>query len=146
MSPILDYGVYDKSGKAVGIINNNDEYRIVMRVKFNEHIDSPIFAMGIKDRKGCELCGANTNEYKVATGSFDAGDIATVEFAQSIPLAVDTYTVSFGCTRFDAAGNLEVFDRHYDALFLDVTSDRKSIGILDIKTKISIKQKEKEVL
>ena len=138
---IIDYGVFDLDGNIQTVINNNDEYLIKMKVKFNRDIEEPIFAISVKDIKGLELAGVNTKEYKTKTGSYKKGDIVTVEFKQSIPLNPDKYTLSFGCTKFNSKGDLEVFDRKYDAIFLEVLGYRACLGLLDLKTEINVKNR-----
>ncbi len=135
---IIDYGIFDLDDNIQTTINNNDEYIIKMKVQFNEDIEEPIFALSVKDVKGLELAGANTKAYKKKTGSFKKGDIATVEFKQSIPLNPEKYTISFGCTKFNQKGDLEVFDRKYDAIFIEILGYRECLGLLDLKTKIEI--------
>ena len=135
---IIDYGIFDNNGDFQTTINNNDEYIVKMKIKFNEFIDEPIFAMSIKDFKGLELGGANTNSYKVLTGTYEKGQEVIVEFKQTFPLAPEKYTLSFGCTTFNPNGDLEVFDRKYDALFIEIISHRDCLGIIDLKSEINI--------
>lgn len=137
---IIDYGVFDLQDNIQTVINNNDEYVIKMKVKFNEDIEEPIFALSIKDIKGLELAGTNTKVYKTKTGNFKKGDEVIVEFKQSIPLNPDRYTLSFGCTKFTKKGDLEVFDRKYDAIFLEILGYRECLGLLDLKTEINVKR------
>jgi len=137
---IIDYGVFDLQDNIQTVINNNDEYVIKMKVKFNEDIEEPIFALSIKDIKGLELAGTNTKVYKTKTGNFKKGDEVIVEFKQSIPLNPDRYTLSFGCTKFTEKGDLEVFDRKYDAIFLEILGYRECLGLLDLKTEINVKR------
>ena len=137
---IIDYGIFDVNNNFLTTINNNDEVVIKMKVKFIEQIDEPIFAMSIKDFKGLELCGANTFAYKKITGTYEKGDIVIVEFKQVLPLAPDKYTLSFGCTKLDHNGNLEVFQRKYDVMFVEVLANRDCLGVFDIKTQIELKK------
>ena len=109
-----------------------------MKVQFNELIDEPIFAISVKDFKGLELGGSNTKAYKVLTGTYQKGDIVIVEFKQIFPLAPEKYTLSFGCTKFNENGDLEVFDRKYDALFVEIISYRDCLGVIDLKSEINI--------
>ena len=136
---IIDYGIFSMNGEYKQTINNEDEYSIKMKVKFNKDIYNPIFALSIKDFKGLEIAGANTDVYKVETGEYKKGQIITVEFNQTIPLAPDRYTISFGCTRFDENGNLQVFDRKYDIIIFEVTATRGCLGVIDLKTDIIVK-------
>ena len=135
---IIDYGITDLNGEHQTAINNQDEYIVKIKVKFNKDIEEPIFAMSIKDFKGLELGGVNTKAYKKTTGTYKKGDIATVEFKQVFPLSPEKYTFSFGCTRFNKNGDLEVFDRKYDAFFVEITSYRDCLGLIDLKSEINI--------
>ncbi len=135
---IIDYGIFDEHNNFVTNINNAEEITIKAKIKFNEMIDEPIFAMSFKDFKGLELCGVNTYAYKKITGTFNKGDIAVVSFKQIVPLAPEKYTISFGCTKFDNNGNLEVFDRAYDAIFIEILSNRDCLGLIDLKTDIEV--------
>lgn len=135
---ILDYGIFDDNGDYQTTLNNNQEYTVKMKVKFNEEIDEPIFALSIKDFKGLELGGVNTRAYKKITGLYEKDEVAIVEFKQSFPLAPEKYTLSFGCTKFTPNGDLEVFDRKYDALFIEIIAYRDCLGLIDLKSEIDI--------
>lgn len=135
---ILDYGIFDDNGDYQTTLNNNQEYTIKMKVKFNEEIDEPIFAMSIKDFKGLELGGVNTKAYKKITGLYEKGETVIIEFKQSFPLAPEKYTLSFGCTKYTSNGDLEVFDRKYDALFIEIIAYRDCLGLIDLKSEINI--------
>lgn len=137
---ITDYGVFDMAGRPTGSINSDENVKIIMRVKFNEHIDDPIFAIGFKNVKGVELCGINTFAYKTETGSFEPGDTAEIEFVQKIPLATDTYSVSFGCTKFADDGTLEIFARHYDAIFINISARKNAVGLFDLESAITVRR------
>lgn len=135
---ILDYGIFDDNGDYQTTLNNNQEYTVKMKVKFNEEIDEPIFALSIKDFKGLELGGVNTKAYKKITGFYEKGETAIIEFKQSFPLAPEKYTLSFGCTKYTTNGDLEVFDRKYDALFIEIIAYRDCLGLIDLKSEINI--------
>jgi len=141
---IIDYGIFDTQGEYQTTINNQDEYVVKMKIKFNELIDEPIFALAIKDFKGLELGGSNTKAYKVLTGTYQKGDIATIEFRQVFPIAPEKYTLSFGCTCFNQNGDLEVYDRKYDALFIEIIAYRDCLGIIDLKSEINITRSKDE--
>jgi len=135
---IIDYGIFDKNGENKQVINNDDEYLVKVKIKFNKEIDEPIFAMSLKDFKGLELCGCNTKEYKVLTGTYKKGDVAVVEYRQSFPLAPERYAFSLGCTYINHNGDLIVYDRKYDAFFIEIVANRPCLGIIDLKTKINV--------
>ena len=137
---IIDYGVFDENGNIVTTINNDDEYIIKMKVQFNQTIENPIFAFGIKDVRGIDLCGMNTDIQKIKTGKYKKGDIVIISFKQVIPLAPRKYMISFGCSKYTKDGELEVFSRRYDALFIDIVNKRFTSGLFDLKTKIEIEK------
>ncbi len=140
---IVDFGIFDINNNYLTTINNDEEVIVKMKVKFNETIDEPIFAMSFKDFRGLEICGVNTLAYKKLTGTYEKGDIAIVEFKQSLPLAPDKYAISFGCTKLDHNGNLEVFQRKYDVMLVEVLANRDCLGVFDIKTQIELKKGNK---
>ena len=64
-----------------------------------------------------------------------------VEYRQTLPLMPERYAFSFGCTKYNDSGELDVFDRKYDAIIIEIISnERGSLGLLDLKTKFEIKR------
>lgn len=137
---ILDYGIFNLNGDYCTNINNDEEYIVKIKVKFNKVIEEPIFAISVKDFKGLELGGANTKANKQPTGTYKKDEVVTVAFKQSFPLAPEKYTLSFGCTCFNHNGELVVFDRKYDAMFIEITSHKECLGVIDLKSEIRIER------
>lgn len=137
---IVDFGMFNLKGESIASVYNSDEVIIKMKVKFNEDIDEPIFAITIKDFKALDFCGANTIVNEMSTGSYKAGDVIVVEFKQKIPIQQNKYTLSFGCTKIDYNGNLEVFQRKYDALLIEICSYKEVLGLAKMNSEISIKK------
>lgn len=133
---IYDYGIFDTEGNPVITINNEKEVSVKMKIEVQEPIEDPIFAMTFKDIKGTELCGTNTMLFRMATGKYQKGDKILVEFTQQVPLAPGRYTISFGCTKYNMNGELEVYQRRYDALFVEVVSNREAVALFDLDSKI----------
>lgn len=134
---IYDYGIFDCNGKYALSVNNNEKVSIKMKVQVNEDIEDPIFALTFKDIKGMELCGTNTIVYRMATGKYKKGDKILVEFEQKVPLAPNKYTISLGCTKYSMNGELMVYQRRYDVLFVEVVSDRECVAMFDLDSKIT---------
>ena len=66
-----------------------------------------------------------------------------VEFIQKLPLAPNKYTLSFSCTHINAKGELEILNRKYEALLIEIMSNKECVGIAKLDTKINIiKNKE----
>ncbi len=135
---VIDYGVFDENGNYLNSIENDKEVILKSKVIFEEEIKEPIFTMTIKDFNGLEMTGTNSMYEKIATGTYSKGDIATVEFKQKINLAPGKYTLSFSCTHINAKGELEALSRKYEALLIEVMSNKDCVGMMRIDSKISI--------
>ena len=142
---IIDYKILNSNNQEIKVFENDEEVTIRLKIKFNEDIKEPIFAVAIKDFKGLELISTNTMvEYK-ETGNYKKGEEAIVEFRQTIPLTPNKYAISFGCTKINEKGELEVYDRKYDALLIELMSKKAIGGIVEMKTKINISKEEENV-
>lgn len=137
---IEEYKILNYKGEEVKIIENDEEVTIRLKIKFNEDTKNPIFAVSVKDFKGLELLGTNTMLENIETGNFKKGEEVIVEFNQKIPLAPERYALSFGCTRINEEGELEVYDRKYDAILIEVISKKPIVGLVNMDTKIEIKK------
>ncbi|MCI8362376.1 MAG: ABC transporter ATP-binding protein [Clostridia bacterium] len=142
---IIDYKIINSNNQEIKVFENDEEVTIRLKIKFNEDIKEPIFAVAIKDFKGLELISTNTMvEYK-ETGNYKKGEEAIVEFTQTIPLTPNKYAISFGCTKINEKGELEVYDRKYDAILIELMSKKAIGGIVEMKTKINISKEEENV-
>ena len=94
--------------------------------------------MTVKDFKGLDIVGTNTLQEKMVTGTFEKGDTAIIEFRQKLSLAPNKYTLSFSCTHYNAKGELEVLSRKYDALLIDISSDKDCVGLFRLDSNITI--------
>ena len=138
---VIDYGVFDENDEFLNMIDNEKEVILKSKIKFNETIDNPIFTMTIKDFNGIEIVGTNTMNEKIYPGKFEKGDTVTVSFKQKLPLAPNKYTLSFSCTHINAKGELEVLNRKYEALLVEIISSKDCVGFLRIDPKIVINKK-----
>lgn len=135
---VIDYGIFDENGKYLNIIDNEKEVILKSKIKFNKDIDNPIFTMTIKNFNGIEIAGTNSMIEKIYPGKFIKGDIAIAEFRQKLPIAPGPYTLSFSCTHINSKGELEVLNRKYEALLIEVISSKDCVGIVNLDTKINI--------
>ena len=142
---VIDYGVFDENNKYLSFIDNDKTVVLKSKIKFNEEIDNPIFTMTIKDFNGVEIAGTNTMIEKIYPGKFQKGEIAEVEFKQKLPIAPNKYTLSFSCTHINANGELEVLNRKYEALLIEIISSKDNVGLVKLDTKIDIKRVQEEV-
>lgn len=139
---VIDYGIFDTDRKYLTIIDNEKEVILKSKIKFNKEIDNPIFTMTIKNFNGVEVAGTNTMIEKIYPGKFQKGDIVEVEFIQKLQLAPNKYTLSFSCTHINAKGELEVLNRKYEALLIEIMSNKECVGIAKLDTKINVIREE----
>ena len=135
---VVDYGIFDVNGNYAMAIENDKEIILKSKIRFNEDVKDPIFTMTLKDFKGLEICGTNTLIEKVITGNYKKGDVIIAEFRQILNVAPGKYTLSFSCTHFDHKGELEVLNRKYDALLVEVLSMKNTVGLMNLESKITI--------
>lgn len=135
---VIDYGIFDINNNFISVIENDKEVVLKSKIWFKEDVSDPIFTMTIKDFQGLEVCGTNTLIEKIATGKYKKDDVVEVQFRQRINIAPGKYTLSFSCTHFNEKGELEVFDRKYDALLVEVLSSKDTVGIVSLDSNISI--------
>ena len=138
---VIDYGMFDLDGNYLNVLENDKEVMLKSKIVFNEDVKDPIFTMTVKDFKGLEMCGTNTLIEKIATGNYNKGDVVEVEFKQKISIAPGKYTLSFSCTHFNHRGELEVLNRKYDALLIEVLSTKDTVGLLRLDSDIHIIKK-----
>lgn len=134
---IVDYGIKDKNGNMSNVIEKNDEFTIMFKVRFDESIDNPIFAVTIKDLKGTEITGTNTMYEKIDTGKVKKGEFRSVLFTQKMNLQGGDYLVSLGCTGFKS-GEFTVYHRLYDVFDITVVSDKNTVGYYDMNSNVVV--------
>ena len=134
---IIDYGILDYNNSPSAIINYNDDFQVVMKVKFFEVLYAPIFAYTLKDHKGLEITGTNTSMKHVHTGTYQDGGVISIVFKQKANLQIGKYILSLGCVNINADG-IEVYDRIYDAILFEVIGANQMVGFFDLGSEILI--------
>ena len=138
---VIDYGVFDSDRNYLTVVDNEKEVVLKSKIKFNKEVDNPIFTMTVKNFNGVDVAGTNTMIEKIYPGKFKKDDVVEVEFIQKLPLAPNKYTLSFSCTRINAKGELEVLNRKYEALLIEIISSKNCVGMVKLDTKINIIKK-----
>lgn len=135
---VIDYGMFDLKGRPISAFDNSETVILKSKIKFNEAVSDPIFTVTVKDFHGNDIAGTNTEIEKVLTGSFKKGDVVVCEFRQKIPVAAGKYTLSFSCTKYNLKGELEVLNRKYDALLIEVMTTKNTVGIIRLDSNIKV--------
>jgi teichoic acid transport system ATP-binding protein len=134
---IIDFCLLNEKSEITNYLEKGEFCTFKMKVQFNKTIKEPIFAMTIKDKKGTEIVGTNSQCERVETGITEKGSIIEVEFAQNIFLQGGEYLVSYGCTGY-INDDFVVYHRLYDIYKVTIFAAKNTVGYYDMNTKMTI--------
>jgi len=134
---IIDFGLFDEKGEATNLLLKGEYFTIKEKIRFHEEIPAPIFTYTIKDRKGTELTGTNTMYEMTDVPPAKPGDVYEVEFKQKMTLQGGDYLLSMSCTSFEG-GVHTVYHRLYDVASITVISNKNTVGVFDMESKVSV--------
>ena len=137
---IIDYGVFDSNDKLSSVIVKGENFSIKERILMKEKIDNPIFTFTIKDKRGTDITGTNTMFESIDTGIGEKGNIYEVSFSQNMNLQGGEYLLSMSCTSF-SDNQFVVHHRMYDILSITVISNKNTVGVYDMNSKIKVIKK-----
>ena len=137
---IYDFGVLDKDGRLTNLVLKGETFTIKERIRFNGHVEAPIFTYTFRDKKGNDLTGTNTMFENAKVDSADAGDEYEVAFSQRMDLQGGEYLLSMSCTGFEQ-GELVVYHRLYDILNFTVISNKNTVGVYDMNSVVDVRKK-----
>ena len=138
---IIDFCILDSDNKPNTVLDFNSKFLIYMQVEFFEDIDNPIFAFTLKDAKGLEITGTNTTMKSISSDSYKKGESICITFKQNANIQLGKYALSLGCVNVNE-GEIEVYQRIYDAIFFDVVGSEQMVGFYDLLSDIKIERIE----
>ena len=138
---ILDFGVLDKDGRPSNVLLKGEEFSIKERIVFHDDIAAPIFTFTIKDKRGMDLSGTNTLFEGKEIPAVKKGDEYFCTFTQRMNLQGGEYLLSISCTGFEE-GEHTVYDRKYDITSITVLSNKNTVGIYDMESKVTLERHE----
>ncbi len=133
---IIDFAVCDDKDVIATSILKGREYSIKMKIQFYQDVKAPIFAFKLRDIKGVELTGTNTELENCVLESASAGQIVTVRFRQRMTLQGGQYLLSITCSGYEDQG-LAAHHRLVDVCNVHVLSDRNTVGIFDSESTVT---------
>jgi len=134
---IVEIGIESSDKKTSHTFIHGQPCRFWFKTLFHETVENPITAFTIKDVKGFDLSGTNTLFKDVKIGTVQKGEVLLTEFRQRMMLNAGGYLLSFGCAGFEDEEYV-VYDRRYDVITLEVVSERSSVGMFDLDSKIKV--------
>ena len=138
---ILDFGVLDKDGRPSNVLLKGEKFSIKERIVFHDNIAAPIFTFTIKDKRGMDLSGTNTLFEGKEIPAVKKGDEYYCTFTQGMNLQGGEYLLSISCTGFEE-GEHTVYDRKYDITSITVLSNKNTVGIYDMESKVTLERHE----
>ena len=138
---IYDFGIFDHEGKLGNILVKGESFTIKERIRFHAEIAAPIFTFTIKDKRGMDLTGTNTLFEGENIPPVKAGDEYLCSFTQKMNLQGGEYLLSISCTGFEG-GEHTVYDRKYDITSITVLSNKNTVGIYDMESKVTLERHE----
>lgn len=135
---IVECYVTDENGVRATAILKGTKFTVHMKVKVNDHIPAPIFALSFKDIRGTEITGTNTMAEKAFLDCVEPGQVKEITFTQKMSLQGGEYLLSFGVTGYNG-NNFEVYHRLYDVINITVVSDKNTVGFYDMDSKTVVK-------
>ncbi len=132
--------VTDENGVETTTLMKGASFTVHMEVKFNEALPAPIFALSIKTPKGTEVTGTNTMFEKTFLSPVKKGEKYEATFTQKMDLQGGEYLLSFGLTGYEG-DVFKVYHRLYDALAINVISEKNTVGYFDMNSKVSVTRK-----
>lgn len=130
----------DVDGRRINVVEAGTPFHWCYRVKFNEDIDKPIFAMMLKTREGITLYGVDTTHLDMEIKPSRAGDTVNIQFSLTNTLAPGVYYLNCG-VRIQTANGVEFLSRRVDSAILRVTTGPAStaaLGLVELGAKLSL--------
>ena len=132
----------DLDGNHINVIDSGMPFRWCYHVKFNEDVESPIFAMMLKTREGVAIYGTTSSQADIGSNSFSAGEQLVVSFKLENHLAPGVFYLNCG-VRIDTNNGMEFLSRRIDSGILRVTSSHETTtetGLTEMKAQLAIRR------
>ena len=139
----LDFGTLDQRGNVTNLLLKGEEFTIREVVRFHASLEQPIFTYTLRDKKGTDLSGTNTMFEGSEIQPVRAGDCYQVEFRQRMTLQGGEYLLSMSCTGYEN-GEHVVYHRLYNVASLTVISNKNTVGVFDMESKVSVRLQRAE--
>jgi lipopolysaccharide transport system ATP-binding protein len=132
----------DVNGRRINVVEAGTPFRWCYRVRFNQDVDKPIFAMMLKTREGIALYGVDSTLLGNAPSKARVGELLDVTFDLANVLAPGVYYLNCG-VRIHNASDVEFLCRRVDSEIMRVTASpisTVSTGVVEMGARLSIHQ------
>lgn len=137
---IYEFDILDEKICSKNAFISGEAIIVKYKVKFNENIKNPIYAMTIKTKSGLEIYGTNTMYEQFQFESVKKGEIKEVEFSiKNLNLGIGDYFISLGVVEM-LDSNISPIDRRYDVINFKMIPSDKSFGLINLNSNIKVKK------
>lgn len=131
---IIDWGIFNSSNQLLYKIDAELETTLRIWLKANCQVEHVCASFFLKDIKGREIAGINTDQASHPIGPMSPNQTCSVTFRQKFPLPNGNYILSFGCSGTNPKEKVEAFHRIYDILLIEVVNHKTFIGEFDLQS------------
>lgn len=122
---IISCWLEDIYGRRINVIESGAPFCWCYRVRFNDDVSRPIFAMMIKTREGISIYGIDSEMLGAETGDFKNGELVDVRFHLNNVLAPGIYYLNCG-VKAHLQNGFNFLSRRVDSAILRVTRGNKA--------------------
>lgn len=138
---IVSCWLEDSDRQRINVVESGTPFHWYYRVRFNQDIDQPIFAMMFKTLEGIAIYGVDSTTLGMKPGPFCEGDVVDVRFSLTNVLAPGVYYLNCGVRLRNQAGD-EFLSRRVDSAILKVIAGARATAALGVVEMSSILQIE----
>jgi len=136
---ILDFAIVDDHDNLTNVIAKGSRFKIMTKIQIEQPIRDPIFTFTIKNVRGIDITGTNTDIEDIRLGVCDAGECYITTYEQEMNLQGGEYLLSMSCTSYED-GKLRAHHRLYDLITITVISSKNTVGFYDMNSKVTVRR------
>lgn len=135
---IIDWAIINESNIPTNILNSGETFVILIKIRFNKDLAAPCVGFFLKDIKGLEITGTNTEYMGQPLFDMKAGSTLTLRFTQKISFAPGYYLLNLGCSETLPTGELVAYHRIYDLLIISVLMTQRFVGLINPESTFTV--------
>ena len=120
---------FESNGERIKALGQGEELQLAMSVRFHEAVDDPVFAFSLRNELGHTVFVTSTLLREIDTGSFNAGDTATIRVGLEHRFAPSQYKLTPSVAR--AGGGADAIDMREDLTSVMLHATQTTGGLLD---------------
>lgn len=141
---VAGFQLFDHLGRVNRTLVARERARMELRVRFLARMENPQVFFALRDVQSRIVLGAHTLYENVAIGPVAPGDVVDVSLCASLSMNVGKYLLLFGVSDHDAFNSWKDSDVYWDYCEVEVISDKRSWGIVNVPAEITVSRAGRE--